>query len=348
MSASTWTLLDLRKDLKELYQLANAEDAQEADSIRFVGAVLDAWISCTGKALVRTAEQPPTTEDHGEHRRRRVDIVVDGFDETNERRVRVLFVEAKGANARSNKYQEVENQAQNACEAHLSQLGRHHVLVYAVCVVGTAFRVFSYFTGREETWRPLFGGPEEYDHTQYVDASSTTSINIWHALMYIVHNPPKLLADMSYLEPNPPPASSQQTQAAQVSRSVTSQVSGQAGASRDRVPTAPNTIITPGRATSGPSSHTQPALTGSSYSSQAWNNFRVRQTRVQGEMELYAMVKHTTNAQGQWFLTKWPQGQSKPPMVWSSLAGGWLQTFLQSDGNLWFQANGSWCALGSA
>ena len=67
---SNWTLLDLRQDLRTLYNDANATGAQEWPSVDFVVSVLEAYRDLPNQphALTIRQEHPPVKDRHSESR----------------------------------------------------------------------------------------------------------------------------------------------------------------------------------------------------------------------------------------------------------------------------------------
>ena len=194
-----WCLRDLTNESRNLYLQMFSPGATEPQARAFWEEVLDALISASEKALRRRTEQPPVTSTLSEHRRRRVDIHLDSFVDESKKRITLIYIEVKRADAKQADFQTVEMQAQDACEAYLNSPESLTSEVYAMCVVGPLCRLFRYIKDSDFDWEPLWGKNEEYDRTQYIDVADGQSRQIWDTLNAIIRSHSAGLASKSYL-----------------------------------------------------------------------------------------------------------------------------------------------------
>ena len=143
---SDWTLLDLRQDLRILYDDANATGAQEWPSVDFVVSVLEAYRDLPDQphALTIRQEHPPVKDRHSEYARTRQDIYMYSYRRADKQRFPLIVTEAKLAEGGKADYVEVELQAQRACEAYLNSKERVGDKIAALTAVGPTFRAWTY------------------------------------------------------------------------------------------------------------------------------------------------------------------------------------------------------------
>ncbi|KAK3669536.1 hypothetical protein LTR78_010590 [Recurvomyces mirabilis] len=199
MSGRSFTLLQLAEDLPVLYAAARAPAAQESDSRSFWTALLTAWAQLSGKAIRIDTEQPPQQDPEPEYRLIRIDITADAFHESTKWRFHLIICQAKGHNARSSRYNDVESQVHRDCEAWLKERGNMPGSVYAMCTVGTACRMFRASIERDdEPWVPMW-------HAQgFLDADANAAdpdrgATLWGALQETLARSPLPIADKSYM-----------------------------------------------------------------------------------------------------------------------------------------------------
>lgn len=195
----SWCLRDLTVESTKLYRQMFSVGATEPQARAFWEEILDTLISTSEKALRRRTEQPPVTSALSEHRRRRVDIHLDSFVEESKKRITLMYIEIKRADATRADFQTVEIQAQDACEAYLNSPESVTSEVYAMCVLGPLCRMFRYIKDSDFDWEPLWGNNEEYDRTQYIDVAEERSKEIWNTLNAIVRSHSAGLANKEYL-----------------------------------------------------------------------------------------------------------------------------------------------------
>lgn len=190
----------MNRAIPELYEDANAENALEWASGSFWNACLQAWAMTRNVAIMIDREAPPDEDPGSEYRLKRVDVVGKAFANQSKRRLTFLFCELKSAGATPRKLQEVEIQAQRACEAYLNAPNRINDVVFAMCCVGTSCRAFKYIKDEDFDWKPMWGSNSEADATLYFDAGDPLrSIYIWQALNSMLNTIGVPLADESYL-----------------------------------------------------------------------------------------------------------------------------------------------------
>ena len=195
----SWCLRDLTVESTKLYRQMFAVGATEPQARAFWEEILDTLISTSEKALRRRTEQAPVTSALSEHRRRRVDIHLDSFVEESKKRITLMYIEIKRADATRADFQTVEIQAQDACEAYLNSPESATSEVYAMCVLGPLCRMFRYIKDSDFDWEPLWGNNEEYDRTQYIDVADEKSRQIWDTLTAIIRANSAGLANKEYL-----------------------------------------------------------------------------------------------------------------------------------------------------
>ena len=140
--ASNWAVVKARRDLPMLYDVANAPGAMEWQSVRFWQAFLEAWRDDTDRAVTITSQAPPDIDTRSESRRRRVDIIVEGYSRENRTKFTILIVEVKGAHVSSSQYETIKNQAREAYETYVNTRESESKMIYDMCAVRTECRMF--------------------------------------------------------------------------------------------------------------------------------------------------------------------------------------------------------------
>ncbi|KXS93337.1 hypothetical protein AC579_2863 [Pseudocercospora musae] len=206
-----WCLKDITQAAEQLYSQMFKPGAREPQARAFWEEVLDALIDSSHLALRRRAEQAPTTDALSEHRRRRVDLVLDAFINDGGARVTVIFTEMKKASGTRDDLITVEKQAYDACKAYISSDECPVSVVYGMCVLGPQCRIFRYTNEEAMTWTPMWGTPTNYDSAQYINAADPRSLLIWRTLNSILQSPHVPLAGKEFLRLNLPPQNPQPT-----------------------------------------------------------------------------------------------------------------------------------------
>ncbi|KAF2158349.1 hypothetical protein M409DRAFT_61737 [Zasmidium cellare ATCC 36951] len=206
---SKWTLHTITEAATDAYTAMMQPRAGENLVRDFVDEVIDAFIEQSPYALRRKAEQPPDLNVFSEHRKKRVDIILNSFINQNKTRFVLIFTELKkppvrGRNPETTDIVTVEQQAYDACKAYIDSPDCPVSLVFAWCVVGPLSRMFKYAPDTANTWESLWGTQKAYDFTQYIDAARPESIRIFNTFNAILSSHPVELAKKAYLTPNLP------------------------------------------------------------------------------------------------------------------------------------------------
>ncbi|KAK4552408.1 hypothetical protein LTR86_010422 [Recurvomyces mirabilis] len=205
-STRPWCLCDARKDLWELYSLANAAGALEYKTVNFWKQFLTALKDNSPYAMIIHDQVPPTDDPDAADQLRRVDVSIEYVDQTGPKRfIRFIgfFLEPKRASNGKSLYAESENQCYTACESYALNPTTRGDTVYALAAVGTRWR---WYVWRSNQLVAFDGGPEP-DPRRFKDAADPeASVEFMKFYGAMVQNLPVegQLARKSYLAPNFP------------------------------------------------------------------------------------------------------------------------------------------------